>query len=86
MLRRPDGNVIIPYRDADSKSQLIMLVIEVDESQHRGNTPLRELKRRLEAQIQDRHLGPVFVVRFNSDQKDGLGAKLDDFVDRCARL
>lgn len=75
--RRPDGWVAL-----HALAGTTMLVLEVDEGQHRYYNISCELKRLEE--IHERHGGPLFVLRYNPDQPDGLTeSKLRELADRC---
>lgn len=65
--RRPDGYVALHAQPEESP---MLFIVEVDEHQHRNYEVSCELKRLEE--IQQRHGGPVFVLRYNPDQPDGL--------------
>jgi hypothetical protein len=83
--RRPDAYLVLSHTDDDGVTHFVLFIIEVDERQHGSNTVQCELARLQE--IQNRHGGPVFVIRYNPDQKDGLGeAKLKAFAQRCQRI
>jgi len=80
--RRPDGYVNLHINVSTAN---ILVVLEVDEFFHRGNTVQCELVR-LE-QIQMRHGGALFVIRYNPDQPDGLSdAKLQELAKRCVDI
>ena len=80
-LRRPDGYIDLHVK---TKSD-VLLVLENDEHHHRANSIECELKRIQD--MQDRHGGAVYLVRYNCDQPDGLGeAKLQALAERCVAI
>jgi len=85
--RRPDGYVVLSARiETDSGDAVcVLFIIEVDENQHRHIEPGCELKRLEE--IQERHGGPVFVLRYNPDQPGGLDQpQLEALAARCIEI
>jgi len=77
--RRPDGYLDL-HVAIDGAS--VLFVLEVDENEHRYYNPSCELKRLEE--IQERHGGALYLIRYNPDQPGGLDAdKLDTLADRC---
>ncbi len=90
--RRPDGYVVLSARidtedddTEDDDNVCVLFIIEVDENQHRHIDPSCELKRLEE--IQERHGGPVFVLRYNPDQPNGLEQpQLEALAARCTEI
>jgi hypothetical protein len=63
----------------------VLFILEVDENQHRYILPGCELKRLQE--LQERHSGPLFVIRYNPDQENGLGDEmLSNLAQRCEEV
>jgi len=78
--RRPDA-----YADLHVNAGRVLFIVEVDEHQHRMNSVECELGRIQE--IQDRHGGAVYVVRYNPDQKGGLeDSELERLAERCVEI
>lgn len=81
-LRRPDGYVDL---HVETGSARVLFVVEVDEFQHRGNSIECEIERLHE--IQDRHGGAIYVIRYNPDQPGGLEKeKLDELAELCVNV
>lgn len=79
--RRPDGYFVIAV---DAGGQ-VMVIFEVDERQH-GDRKIGDELKRLE-EIQERHGGPIYVVRYNPDQPGGLEEpKLAEFARRASEV
>lgn len=77
--RRPDGYLDLHVMIASAS---VLFVLEVDEHQHRYYNPQCELKRLEE--IQERHGGALYLIRYNPDQPGGLEKpKLNALADRC---
>jgi len=80
--RRPDGHLTLPIPCGGG---VVMLIIEVDENQHRRYEPSCEFERLQD--IQDVHKGSLYVVRYNPDQKQGLDEeKLAEFADHLIAI
>lgn len=80
--RRPDGYLDLHVM-LDSVN--VLFVLEVDENQHRYYDVSCELKR-LE-QIQERHGGALYLIRYNPDQTGGLeDGRLSTLADRCLEV
>jgi len=80
--RRPDGHLTLPIPCGGG---VVMLIIEVDENQHRHYDPSCEFERLQD--IQDVHKGSLYVVRYNPDQKQGLEEeKLMEFADHLITI
>lgn len=78
--RRPDGLMII-----NTDKGTVKFILEVDEDEHKGNTPECELSRLYE--IQDRDNDAIYVLRYNPDAKDALEEdKLDDLAERILEI
>ena len=83
--RRPDGYVCLTVPCGGDDCACVMTIIEIDEHQHRRYTPSCEFDRLQE--IQDRHKGAIYVVRYNPDQEGGLEEeKLQEFAEHCISI
>lgn len=78
--RRPDA-----YADIHIECQNVLFIIEVDEFEHRGNSPECELTRLEELQVA--HGGALYVMRMNPDAPGGLEEEnLILFAERCVDI
>jgi hypothetical protein len=76
---RPDGYMDLAVAAGDGR---VMFILEIDENFHRHILPSCELIRL--DKIQDRHGGPLYVLRYNPDQEGGLDVEhLNELAERC---
>jgi len=77
--RRPDGYLDLIVTVGDGR---VLFIVEVDEDFHRRNDIKCEFVRLQD--IMDAHRGALYVLRYNPDQRDGLGTEcLTALSQRC---